>query len=476
MTYVAVVSTALLGVVVVGFAAGAAWFLAKSRPGERQQRSDGPLPKAAVLLALKGTDEYLDECLRSMLRQDYPDYEVHIVVDSKDDPAWDIVTRVLEEEKFASVRAAELRDPLFSCSLKCSALLQMLAEVDPEVAVLALIDGDVVPHRAWLRQLTAPLADPGVGASFGIPWYFPERQDWPAIVRKVCWTPAAVLMLLCGWIWGGSAALPSRVFRDPALVERWSRSVSSDASVRDVIKAHDLRLEWAPALVMPNHESVRLEALVNQLARSLATSRLYLNRWPLTLLAVSLAAGSLLASAVVFVVSLLAASATASMLSAVGLIAYLSILMALLLVVDRRALTITRSNGAAVPPLSLAAWGKMFVSIPLAHGFYLVSAVKAQFVRSLTWRGVRYAINGKLDVRRVAPVEAVAPRPRAEHIYSLKQAGAAVEPVLLSPYSSAFARLQQTAIRREDPPSDGSARRAVLRSNPARETVDGDSW
>jgi hypothetical protein len=476
MTSVAVVATALLAVVALGFAAGAAWFLEKSRPRARMPHSNGPLPKAAVFLALKGTDEYLDDCLRSLLRQDYPDYEVHIVVDSKDDPAWGIVTRVLEEEEFSEVHAATLRDPLFSCSLKCSALLQMLAEVDSEVEVLALIDGDVVPHRDWLRQLAAPLADSGVGASFGIPWYFPEQPKWPAIVRKVCWTPAAVLMLLCGWIWGGSAALPSRVFRDPALVERWSRSVSSDASVRDVIKAHALRLEWAPALVMPNYESVRFEALVNQLARSLATSRLYLNRWPLTLLAVGLAAGSLVTAAVVCVVSFLATSVTGLIVSAAGLGGYLLILMALMLVVERRALNISRSNGAAVPPLTLGALGKMFISIPLAHGFYLVSAVKAQFVRSLTWRGVRYAINGKLDVRRVAPAHAAVPRLRADKVFIAKQTGGEAGPIPLSPYSSHHGRLRQTSIRTKELPSDRSSGRAVRRADPAREAVDGDSW
>jgi tetrahydromethanopterin S-methyltransferase subunit B len=476
MTYVAVVATVLLAVIAAGFAAGAALFLLKSRPGTRKPRSNEALPRAAVLLALKGTDEYLQDCLRSLLRQDYPDYVVHIVVDSKEDPAWGIVTRVLEEEDFLHVRVATLRDPLFTCSLKCSALLQMLEEVDPGAEVLALIDGDVVPHPAWLRQLAAPLADSAVGASFGIPWYFPLQQDWPAMVRKVCWTPGAVLMLLCGWIWGGSAALPSRIFRDPALVERWSRSVSSDASLRDVINAHGLRLEWAPALVMPNYESVRFEALVNQLARSLATSRLYLNRWPLTLMAVSLAAGSLLAAVVACVVSLITTNVTALTVSAAALGSYLLILMGLLLVVDRRALSVTRSNGASVPPLTLAAVGKMFVSLALAHGLYLLSAVKAQFVRSLTWRGVRYAINGKLDVRRVAPARVVAPQPLADRVYSVKQAGGGVEPALLSPYSSAFARLQRTAIRKEDVPSEGADRRIVQRAAHNRESVDSDSW
>ena len=403
MIITALIVTTLLALIAMGFIAGAMLFLIKSRATAPAANSETPLPKAAILLALRGPDAHLADCVRSLLKQDYPDYDLHIVVDSDKDPAWNIVTRVIKEEGAKNVQAALLRDPLFTCSLKCSALLQMLREIDTDVDVVALIDGDVVPHRAWLRQLVAPLADDGVGASFGIPWYFPTESNWASVARKVCWSPAGILMALCGWIWGGTAALPSRVFRDPALVERWSRSVSSDASIRDVIKADHLRLKWVPALVMPNFEPARLDVLVNQLARSLATSRLYLNRWPVTLLAVSLAAGGLLLAVLVCVVNSLAANMTGTVISAVGLIGYFLILMALLLAVERRALEITSNNGAEIPALSFRMLVKMLISIPLAHGLYLTSAFRAHNVRSVTWRGVRYAINGKLDVQRVEP-------------------------------------------------------------------------
>lgn len=475
MTIAALIATALLALVALGFTAGAILFLIKSRP-TKKTAPDAPLPKAAILLALRGPDPYLDQCLRSLMHQDYPDYDLHIVVDAEKDPAWNIVRRVIDEERATNVHAALLRDPLFTCSLKCSALLQMLGEVDPEVEVLALIDGDVVPHRHWLRHLAAPLANEAAGATFGIPWYFPRDSHWASVARKVCWMPAAILMSLCGWIWGGTAALPARVFRDPALAERWSQSVSSDASIREIIHARHLRLEWVPSLVMPNLEPGRFKALVSHLGRSLATSRLYLNRWPLTLLAVGFAAGALILTVLVCAISVLTANTTATVVSTTGLGAYLLVLIALLLLVERRASNICRYNRAKVPPLNITMLAKIVPVIPLAHGIYLVSAVKAHFVRSLTWRGVRYAINGKLDVQREEP-SPLSPLPAgADYVLLKEQTGNEIDTALVNTYASRFDNWRQMIFRRKSAQPHRLSQLAPHKSIAGREPVERERW
>ena len=43
--------------------------------------ADEELPKAAILLCLRGADPTLRTCLRRLLRQDYPDYELFVCVD-----------------------------------------------------------------------------------------------------------------------------------------------------------------------------------------------------------------------------------------------------------------------------------------------------------------------------------------------------------------------------------------------------------
>lgn len=110
-------------------------------------------------------------------------------------------------------------------------------------------------------------------------------------------------------------------------------------------------------------------------------------------------------------------------ISAAGLASYFITLTVLLMAVECRARRITCNNGAAIPPLTLRALGKMLTTIPLAHGLYVAAALKAQFARSLTWRGVRYTINGKLDVDRVEPVRLASPPARADNVFIGQRTG-----------------------------------------------------
>ena len=120
------------------------------------------LPRAAVLLSLRGADPQLAQGLRCLLRQDYPNYELHVVVDRRDDPAWQIVQNAADNHTRVPIHVAELREPLPTCSLKCSALVQMVSELDESCEVVALADADVLAHPCWLRELVAPLGDPDV--------------------------------------------------------------------------------------------------------------------------------------------------------------------------------------------------------------------------------------------------------------------------------------------------------------------------
>src|SRR5260370_1335587 len=58
---------------------------------------DAKLPRVAVLLPLRGVDPFLQTCLRGLLCQNYPNYCIHLVVDSAADPANELVASILNE-------------------------------------------------------------------------------------------------------------------------------------------------------------------------------------------------------------------------------------------------------------------------------------------------------------------------------------------------------------------------------------------
>ncbi len=61
----------------------------------RPALADSECPRAAVVLCVRGLDPFLPACLKGLFHQDYPDYDVWIVVDSIHDAAgpWSISWR-----------------------------------------------------------------------------------------------------------------------------------------------------------------------------------------------------------------------------------------------------------------------------------------------------------------------------------------------------------------------------------------------
>ena len=52
--------------------------LRKDRPAPSDST---PWPRATIVLALRGTDPFLADSMQGLLDQDYPDFEIHVVVD-----------------------------------------------------------------------------------------------------------------------------------------------------------------------------------------------------------------------------------------------------------------------------------------------------------------------------------------------------------------------------------------------------------
>ena len=127
--------------------------------------SDNQLPKTAVILCLRGADPFLPNCLKALLEQDYPQYDLKIVVDSQDDPAWKVARDTVKDA--TNVQISPLKISSTVCSLKCSSLIQAVSELDSSYEVVALVDADTVVHPTWLRELVTPLLHPKIGATTG---------------------------------------------------------------------------------------------------------------------------------------------------------------------------------------------------------------------------------------------------------------------------------------------------------------------
>ncbi len=85
-------------------------FLLALHSSQKNLLPDDRLPKTAVILCLRGADPYLRQCLRALLQQNYPQYELKVVVDHQDDPAWNVAIDTIQELGAINAEISPLRN------------------------------------------------------------------------------------------------------------------------------------------------------------------------------------------------------------------------------------------------------------------------------------------------------------------------------------------------------------------------------
>ncbi len=240
---------------------------------------DNTCPRTAVILCLRGTDPFLHRCLESLLAQDYPRYDIQIVIDSPEDPAWEVVKSLVNPRPDVHIELHTLIDRHETCTLKCSSLVQTVSRLKDSYEVVALLDADTVPHRTWLSELIAPLADKSIGVATGNRWYMPVEGTWGALVRYA-WNAAAIVQMFCYHIpWGGTLALKTSVLRNSDLLDRWRHAFCEDTMLYRALRKQGLRVAFVPSLMMVNREVCDMPGFVTFLKRQLLAARLYHPAW-----------------------------------------------------------------------------------------------------------------------------------------------------------------------------------------------------
>jgi len=366
-------------------------------------RAPQPLPEVAVVLSLRGADPSLESCLAGALAQDYPAYQLHIVIDSAEDPAHAVVARVLARGQAGNVQVrVETRRILGEhCSPKLSAQRQVLTELDEAIDVVAFLDADSVPSANWLRAMVAPFGDSRVGAATGIRWAAPPDARWATLVRYVFNAQTFPQRFLYRIPWGGSLAVRTSALRKSGLIDHWSRCFCEDTSAYGPLRAAGFKLAFVPAATQINSEpGGNLGGTQYFMLRQLVCVRLHHVFWPRMLAVNAATIFSFLASCALALVGGAAMSIFGSTTQTWQLIAFAIIpalycagLLAVLMVADRLVHRIVVAPPWAVGLPKLA--GAMLIALSFSTNAVLL----APFMRSIKWRGITYDIAGRNRVR-----------------------------------------------------------------------------
>ncbi|WP_414563597.1 MULTISPECIES: glycosyltransferase [unclassified Anabaena] len=363
--------------------------------------SDEELPKTAVILCLRGADPYLPNCIEALLNQNYPEYDLKLIVDSQDDPAWEVVNETIKKQEASNFQISPLRIIRHNCSLKCSSLLQAVSELDDSYKVVALVDADTIVHANWLRELVSPLTDPKIGATTGNRWYMPTGKYWGSLVRYIGNVSTVVQMYLFRIPWGGTLAIKTDVLRHTGILEKWGQAFGEDLMMHNILKQHGMQVKLVPSLIMLNREECDLLGFMDSLKRLLFYSRLYHPRW---IAIIGDAVSSILfpsLAIVVFILSLLDTQWDLAMILLATYCIYTIGLLLLTLILELAVSPVIRFQGQPMTPLSVATVGKILIAIPLTQWVYGLAMLSSLWMSTVKWRGIVYRVQNPWNIRLV---------------------------------------------------------------------------
>lgn len=359
------------------------------RAGRRQLRSAAPgglgwTPAVTLIVPVKGQEPGLEENLRSLAAQDYPDYELLVTARDAADPA--LAVRP-PGARVVIAGAGEART-----GEKINNLLAAVAQARPESQVLAFADSDGRVEPAWLRALVAPLEDPAVGASTGYRWYFPETGGWWALLRS-SWNAVIAGGFGAGqpsFAWGGAMAMRRETFGSAGVGEYWRGAVSDDYRLTQAVRAAGLDIRFAAgAMVAAPGDSSGREFL-SWATRQMIITKVYAPRlWWLGMAAHVMYCG---------------VQALGLVLAVQGRFWTLPVVLATVLPGMWRAELRRRAARLWFP--QRAGWldchrrAYFWLSLPTTW-IWLYTFLASAFTRTIEWRGYRYHLVGPSETRVV---------------------------------------------------------------------------
>lgn len=355
-------------------------------------------PFVSVILSLRGKDPFVATTIRNLLKQDYENYELQIIVDSESDPVWESLEDFRDEKR---IKFSILEDRLKTCSLKCSAIVQAIARVAPETEVIALADADVMPSSTWLRKLVSPLKDPGIGVVTGNQWFSPAKNRVGSVIRSLWNAGAIIVTFLAKHTWAGSCAMRLKDVKDSGLIEQWRKTIVDDGPIDGAMRKLSVKTVFVSDLISVNREECSFGFSIRYNSRMLTWSRIYEWGFIATFLHMLFTVAMVLVTLGAAVYELVNGQTGSAVLLMSGLLSIQFMLFLGYLLTEDAVRVSGPEIVDQIDKFSVRKGLLFFFMIPAALFVYCIAAVKATFAKKIQWRNATYEIKNRFDIRVV---------------------------------------------------------------------------
>jgi cellulose synthase/poly-beta-1,6-N-acetylglucosamine synthase-like glycosyltransferase len=371
------------------------WFLYKLfRHSKFYTKKQWPeqVPAVTVIMPCKGGDLTFRENLKSLFRQNYPNFEVIFVTATEDDPARDVIQEMISETKIPARLLVAGISP--HCGQKMNNMCVGVQSARSNSTVFVFLDGDVYIHANFLANLVAPLSDPSHGTCCGYHMFVPTKGNLGAALRFE-WSIGGMLVLADAkrnFSIGAATAIRKETFEKAKMLDRLKTTISDTFCFTNGVRSLGLKVHFEPKCIFVSNDESSFREMLAWSNRLVIISRNYSpSLWRWTVFSFNL-------SVLLIIFGLLTTvfSFNAFIIVGLGLLLFLQMVHSQFCLLFLKA--IAQENYPKELKLVLRMWGTLTLLAPVIPFVVSWNCLNSIFSNQFVWRGIRYRLHGQDSV------------------------------------------------------------------------------
>lgn len=213
-------------------------------------------PDISIFIPCKGITDHFEDNIYAFLNSHYHKAKLFFIVENKDDLAYPIIKKSIENRPDAHLVIAGLTT---SCGQKNHNLLQGIKASGEKDEVYVFFDLYTTITAQQLQDLVLPLSDPNVTVAVGFRWNILREKTLGerlhAFMIALQWSIMNCVFVPA--VWGGAAAIRREDFENMRVQEYWAKTVVDDMSLQSILQKKRKKSVFVPTCVKETNNTLK---------------------------------------------------------------------------------------------------------------------------------------------------------------------------------------------------------------------------